>query len=371
MALEVKVTGTAHRIGNDLVEQTMHKKPLLGGNGAPGAVTYTERLLDFSPMQTPFINPEHGAAINIDASSGGTPQGVHDGIDSVLWTGSNITGSKVTFDSGARPLAGSVSVKVDNPALNNTWAFDKGSSVTAGSYVALSLKINIDKDWSGNDEIQVYAYDTGTALDVGGRVNLSDYCNETDFDAWQSVTIPFSDLGIASLAFDSIRMTQSGKSGKAAKLYIDTMQLEEAGEPLEWRVVAPGNQAFYVHRLRFSFAGALAGTVANGTMHGLAYDQLLGLASLTNGIVMKRVVDGGVDFSITHHNLGDFLASGAVLTNTVSDGTDTMITLDVTFEYPIILYANESINYLSLTISDDLSGLLYGKVMAIGGEIKL
>ena len=104
-------------------------------------------------------------------------------------------------------------------------------------------------------------------------------------------------------------------------------------------------------------------------MPGLAYDQLLGLSSLTNGIILTRVHDGDTHTSDSLRQLGDFLAAGFTITQGISDGTNTMIVLELVFNQPIVLYPNDTINYFKITTSDNLSGLLELRATAIGAEV--
>ena len=73
-----------------------------------------------------FSNPDYGVDMNKDASAGGTPVQVHNGIDSALWTGTQISGVNVTFNSNAQAHTGSQSVYFNRCVVGNTIQFDKG-----------------------------------------------------------------------------------------------------------------------------------------------------------------------------------------------------------------------------------------------------
>ena len=68
-------------------------------NGDVGVIAYTQPLKELSPLNVPAINPTFGNQMARDAAFTGTPDVVHDGIDSVAWTGTNIVGARVTFNS--------------------------------------------------------------------------------------------------------------------------------------------------------------------------------------------------------------------------------------------------------------------------------
>ena len=103
-------------------------------------------------------------------------------------------------------------------------------------------------------------------------------------------------------------------------------------------------------------ADALTAIVSGGTMPALAFDKFLGVGALTNGINFRRVLDGKTNFSINLRQMSDLLLSSNLM-NTISDGTNTFVTMEVPFFQPIILEGNEEDNFLSFTINDNLSGL--------------
>ena len=88
-------------------------------NGDIGLVTYTHPLQEYTAKLIPFLNSDFGVQMAIDASLSGSLELVHDGLDNSGWTGSNITGTKVTFDSGDRSNSGTKSILVDNPPLGS------------------------------------------------------------------------------------------------------------------------------------------------------------------------------------------------------------------------------------------------------------
>jgi hypothetical protein len=84
----------------------------------------------------------------------------------------------------------------------------------------------------------------------------------------------------------------------------------------------------------------------------------MGITSpLTNGVVFNRVQKGKTLFSVTIRQLGDFLSVGSNIINHISDGTNTFITMLVEFPEPIVLEGGPD-DFLSFTVSDNLSGLL-------------
>jgi len=68
-------------------------------------VVATRPLKVFQNAAGFFTNDEQGADLNQNGAFGGTPEGIHDGVDSTLWTASTIVGTKFTFDSTDRAYA--------------------------------------------------------------------------------------------------------------------------------------------------------------------------------------------------------------------------------------------------------------------------
>ena len=320
-----------------------------------GLVTLTERLRKYSPDSAPFLNDSFGGALNQNGAVSGTPILVHDGIDSVLWTGSNIVGTRVTFNSSDQAQAGSNSVKVDVPGAGNVWEFDKGSSQALSSYTAISFYIYIDSNWAPNsaDSVEIYGWD---GAEVGNRVAIEDYFDETIFNTWLPVNIPLADMGLSSSTITGLRFEFVAKSSKAPTFYIDTLQIEETGGSIVFKASAPKQRPYHVHEFIISFADALAGTVTGGTMPGLAYDQILA-ETLTNGILITRRDNGTTTFARPFLSLGDFLGIGFEM-QTMSDGTNTFVTLSIKFREPLIIYGSKEENYMSISVQDNLTGLL-------------
>lgn len=340
--------------------------------GHQGVVTFGTNLDIFTERPLPFFNATNGIAMNLDASFGGTPDIVATGGDAADWTFSNIVGTKGADGNSDQANTGSLSVHWNNGSLNDVIEFDKGSDLTIANYVAVTLAIYVDKDWSPNDEISIYAWDTGLGEIVGAAVNLSDFFDAQNFDVWQSITITFGNISISgvggSTTFDAIRFEVTAKSGPAPKIYLDDIQVEQTGSPAEYRVTKDPVKDYIVDAIYLTFADALAGTVTNGTMPGLAYNQFLGVSALANGIVFRRVRDGEVTFSLTLRQVSDFLRAGAAIKTNISDGTNTMLTLELILFNPILLQGSPESNYISLSISDDLSGLLLLNGFARGSD---
>ena len=425
-----------------------------------GAVAYTERLLKFNPEFHPFLDPIVGTAMNQNAAFGGTPERVHNGTDSSLYTASAISGSKFTFNSTAHAKEGicvivafglidsgetvtitvdglqtvltegsqwtagvddpttaeslkdaltavsgvtatrssliitviadvgsditelvtsgesgeltasARSVLTDNGQNGDEMQFAKGSDLTLANFTAITMDIFVDNNWGPDDSIEVYGYDTGGNVEVGDRVPLEDFFDSGDFDTWHSIAIPLSTMGIeSSTIVDAFRIQIVAKSGPSPTWYLDQFQVEQTGTPVVFKATTPLGTVFHIDELRIAIADNVGSTVSNGTMEGLSYDKILGVAVLPNGIIFRRVENGESLFAVTIKQLGDFLSTGSNLINHISDGSNTFITLLVQFPEPIILKGSPEDNFLSFTVSDDLSGLLQFTAAARGALV--
>ena len=352
MSIPVEIIGTDHN-GHKL-HATMHHK----GDTTPGLITYTESLREYDTLFAPLINDDYGQALNQAVSFGGAPEVVHVGTgDGTHWTGTNEVGNMGDFNSGARANSGTVSIKISNPVSGETIQFDKGSDVTVTAYTAITMFANIDRRWNNGDLLTLYCWDTGGAIQIGASISLGDYLDTGLNDVWQKATIPFSDLGLSTTDFDAIRIVGTRNGSNAMDVYLDDIQLEETGDAIQFRTHTPKRTKYLIDTLRFTLTDAYAGTVTDGTMKGLSYNQLLGVSKLANGILLQRIDKGKPTFSIPFRQLLDFTKIGFKVVEHYSDGTNTTIAIEQHFPHPLVVTGGD-IGYLSLTISDDLTGLI-------------
>ena len=327
-----------------------------------GLLVLTHPLVELDAEAGPLLNDTYGNAMNQNGAFSGTALPINDGGDTALWTAQNVIGTKLTASSSDRSVTGN-SIKIDNPSINDVWEIDKGSNQALTGYVALTMEVNIDKDWTSGDSVEVYGWD-GSA-EVGARVRLEDYMDETIFGVWHSVSIPLSDMGLTGETIQSIRMTQAGRTGKAARFYIDDMQLEETGEDILFKVSAPHRKTrLLVNSLLITIVDNSTTTVTDGTMPGLSYDKILGLSTLPVGFQIASVVGGEIVFQLTVHCLADLLGTGFEIKSGISDGVNTAIVLEQTFPVPLIISGPPELNFLGINIRDDMSGLIRFQALA-------
>lgn len=363
MGIRVQIAGSD--IDGQIVPLNMYQD-----DGDPsGLIAYTRSLYNYVPETRAFVNSEYGVAINQNAGFGGTPIGIHDGEDNTYWTGAQIVGTKVTFDSTDRFNSDAQSVKVDNPNANDVWQFAKGSSQDLTGYAGITLYINIDKDWSVGDSVSLCGYDVTGDTIVGNAVLIEDYVNEFTFDVWQPMQVPFVDLGLVGATVEAFRMTQVSKQGKSATFYIDDFQIEETGTPIEFKISASPECVFEVEKYRMIIVAPLDTALVNNSMPALSYDQLLNV-TLVNGIRFTQSVAGeSLAGSPPFFNLSDLIGAGFDVIATHCDGTNTMLVLEAPFRHPHELKGEATTNYVSFTIGDDLTSFLKFNIFAIGHRL--
>lgn len=341
-----------------------------GGVEKPGLVVATRPLKQQDIFVRPFINPTYGIDMNINAAYSGTPDHVHDGTDNSYWTASAISGVKFTFNSTDQnnTAGGSKSVLSNRAAVGDTAQFAKGSSVDLSGYVAITLYVYVDDNWAEDDSVVLYGWDTGTASIIGTSIAMEDYFEWGSFDTWHKIAIPFADMNLENETIDALRFEIVAQDGLQPKFYVDDIRIEQTGSPAQFILRPDKGTWFRVAKSRLSIVAAYDTSVADGTVPGFAYDNILG-TTITNGVIYTEI--GTLNsYSWAIRNLSDIFQIPAMDDfQKIGDGTNAM----VTFTFSSIDGVNQSTilkaennDYLSLTIQDDLSGLLLTRMFSYG-----
>jgi len=308
----------------------------------------TDPLIKFNPEFHPFLNDDFGTAMNQNVTFSGTPEIIHNGGSSVEWTGSAVVGTWNFADSGK--------VTITSANNNDEALFDEETPTTVDltGFTALTGKVDLDIYNDVNNNIIVFFALSGD--DVGVSANLNDFIDTGDF-AEQNFVIPKADLGLTTQVVNEFTIIIERAAGTKPTIKFDDIQLEATGTPAVFKATTPLGSRFHITELRLRLEDAFDSTLANNSIANFPIDQLLGVSSLSNGILFQRVEDGEVLFSVTLKELGDFLATGSNLINATGNATNSGFTLLIEFPEPIVLSGGESENFLSFTINDDLSGL--------------
>jgi hypothetical protein len=307
--------------------------------------------------------------MNVDASTSGVDLPVHNGNDTPLWTGSNITGSKVDFSSTNQAYTGSQSIEFDAMNNGNIAQIDNGAPVVlSGNYVALSFAIYVDANWSAGDEIVIYGYDTGTASTVGIPVSLKAYFDRLNTGVWQLAQIPLADMNLESSTITSFRIEVTATQASKPLWYMDILALEGAAgsQPRKFSIVANNDTRFYAQSLLVELANNVSTTLADNSMYNLDYQSFLG-ETMTLGLQFSIFSGDELLRTYVVKDLGDLMGRGFVITNAISNGTNTYLNLRLDLPEPIIL-DSQFIDEINITVNDNLSGLLKFRTTAIGYE---
>lgn len=357
MSIPTELQGTTHENvrgkGGDVASVNVSRHA-----GLPvGLVAFTAPLQTFENQGGFFVNPEEGIDMNIDASTGGTPDNIHNGGDAVYWTGSNVVGAAGDFANTAQFNTGAASVRFWQPALNDVIQFAKGSDVTMSTYKAITMFIRVDSRWI-DDSISFYAWDTAANAQVGDAVLLENYIVQSSNDVWQKVTIQVADLGDAatSTVVDAFRIELVALDATSPRLWIDDIALQETGGGTSYLIKATKGDWLHVDTIRFFYARAGASTLTGATMPNLDYSTILGY-SFIDGLRYQWKEHNEVKFDFPITALGDHAQFVDVDVNAGSDGTNTWLTVQHNFNVPIVLKSEDD-DHIRITVAEDLTSFL-------------
>ena len=122
---------------------------------------------------------------------------------------------------------------------------------------------------------------------------------------------------------------------------------------------------FHIRELIFAYADTVTSTLSDGTMPSIAYDAILGVASLPIGFLINRSKAGKSLFSATVKTIGAHISAGAKMDIPIDKGGKTFLILRAVFEDPLIL-SGDTDDTLTIQINDNMSGLLQFTASARG-----
>lgn len=139
--------------------------------------------------------------------------------------------------------------------------------------------------------------------------------------------------------------------------YLDDIQIENTGSPEEYKLSPDTGIWMYVDQINLLLVDAYAGTLADATFPNLSFNKILGETQLTNGLQFKCVERGITQCSHVVKNLFELLTISFSVKDIYGDGTNTFMKLSMPLNNPIVLHGEHN-DYLSLTVADNLSGLI-------------
>lgn len=357
MSIKTLITDPATDIQANVVDDCGYK----------ALVVATRELREYTTRTYFFSNSTYGNNLNQNISFGGVPEVVYK--ENIEWATSTIVGGSWDFNEAVIVYAGAKSIDATGTANNDVAQLAKGASLIVSGYVAITGYIYLTS-WSalGTKAIEIYGYNTTTSSVVGASVNIGNYINKTLLGVWQKFAISLSDMNLVSGTINALRIrTVDLGPGDPPDYYLDNIQFEQTGLPLEYTIIPRKGTWFYLEEIKMSIADAYAGTLLNGTMPSISYNAFLGVATLASGIVYQRIQNNQVRESINIRQIYDLLKfPGADLTNFISDGTNTYLNIKMKLLHPEIL-KSENGDKLRVLIQDNLSGLLLC-TLCVGGR---
>ncbi|HUX30703.1 MAG TPA: hypothetical protein VMV78_08775 [Thiobacillus sp.] len=334
---------------------------------AQGLVVATRPLKTYRHQLWWFTNDTYGADMNKNVTFAGTPDAVY--TDNAQWTMSAITGTW-DFDETTIKQGGTKAIDAASTINGSTAQAAKGGDLTVASYTALTGYMYIT-GWpaTGTKGVEVIGWDTGDGAAVGVALDIADYVDTSVFGAWQQFAIPLPNFEFDATTIDALRFrTISLGAGAAPDYYLDTVQFEETGTPLLYTIRPNAGTWFHVNRIRMTIADNWVSTLQDASLPEISYDSILGVSALTSGLLYQRIQGGETAFTFPVRQVSDWMQMpGCIMPIAIGDATNTLIALEIPFEVPEILKAEDD-DELRVTVQDNLSGLLLLRMVAAGFE---
>lgn len=319
-----------------------------------------------------FTNEQFGADLNQDASFAGTPEGVHNGTDTVLWTGSIESGggSSFIFDSTVQANNGTKSIDARSSSNGNTALLQKPSgTISASDYVALSGFVYIESwtDQGTRKDVDIRLRNAGVVQ--GNAVALRNYISLLTQNSWQKFAIPLSDFGVTTESIDQVTLeTIDVGSGPPPNYFLDDIQFEEQNDPLEFRLTPPEGKLFTVYSIKATIVAPWAPLTSDGSKPKIVHNKFMDIAALDNGLVVNDNRKEGVRFSASINTNLDLIQLPVSTFRVVSyDETNAVIEVEFNFESntPVILDDVQG-DFNSFVLTANLSSLTSFRISARG-----
>jgi hypothetical protein len=156
-------------------------------------------------------------------------------------------------------------------------------------------------------------------------------------------------------------------SGQPPNYYIDVIQVEEAGSVVYSAEPDKGTR-YEFDNIDLLFTATLDTRLADATMPNLTYNKLLSLTRLTNGITLRFIQAGNVQFSGAFRDYSEILFAAFQPVAMACDGTFTILKLNASLSELARMNASD-IDKIEMVISDDLSSLLQFRANVRGREL--
>ncbi|RLC31681.1 MAG: hypothetical protein DRH37_02525 [Deltaproteobacteria bacterium] len=326
--------------------------------------------VEYEPKNKFMVSPAGSPRMNVNGAATGGTDGIHDGTDSALWTGSALSGA---WDFASTDQAASGTKSIDATAVSNgdQAQLTRSTPIDAGGYTVIT------------GSVYLVAYnDTKNTIDISGRlggvgdgtsINLGDHINTSLLNAWQPFQLLISLFGVVGNIDEMIITITS--TGTPPGFYLDDINLREGGGEsfaldLDQGAIFEYNRIDMIMVDAYTGIATVAGATENATMYNLSYDQFLGLPALDKGMTFQRRVFDEIITSGNVKGMGEAITGGAGrLMSVVSDGTNTMMHIRLDFSDWVRLSESDGDN-LYAVVNDDMTGLIDFKTTLSGREVK-
>lgn len=366
MAIKANIIGGA----SGLVEADVVDGREFEGHFKPkGLVTYNIPFFEEVNRQVYATNDTFGNKMAVDGSISGATDIVHNGTDTVVWTGSNISGTNFDFASTTVANGGTKSISAVDTVNNDTALFQRSAAISASTYVSLTGAIYISS-WSTSGTKDVTIRIRLAGVDVSTPINLSDYINTESTDTWLNFIIPLNAFTVSSPTLDEITVTTVDLgAGPPPNYYLDDLTLT-AGSGIVYTIRPTTEDVLRVYGISWTIIDAGTLALSNGTVRGLSYNKFGVASALSNGVLTRRVQFGITQFSnSTTQNSDIITGSDARLLESWDDGTNTYLKFYTKFASPVDLIPDGDDKY-EFVVQDNLSGLISLTIRADAALLK-
>jgi len=321
-----------------------------------GLVVYSSPQNHWTTTSIPFLSSIGSPLLNVDGSASGATDGIHDGTDTALWTGSALSGtwdfaSTTQFNSGAMSVDATATVNGDQAQ------FERSSSIDSGDFAILTGFIYLTKFNAVRNSIPIRFLLAGTP--VGITVNLDDFINTATLNSWQSFIVPLCDFMVTG-DIDQMVVETATTSGSTPEYFLDDLNLRAGGGEV-FTAQVPKDRTFRLTKIEITFRDdidlfASVGGGENATAWSINPDGIMGLSALTNGLAVRSVVNGITGQSAVLRNMADMLYTVFSVSDVFAQGTDAIVKLESSVDSMLFLDGAQD-DRVELVVSDDLTGL--------------
>lgn len=313
----------------------------------------------------PFFNTTFGFDLNQNGAFGGTPEGIHNGTDSALWTASALSGTW-NFASTAQAKSGTKSIDATATTKDREALFEDATSTNMANYLALTGWVYITA-WAENGSNNVSVRARLNGVDVGNAVNLSDYINKGTFNIWQKFAVPKADFGLSTQTIDELVVkTLANPSATPPDYYLDDIQWEQNGGAIVFEINPTTGTVFSVINIIFLGVATFDSRTATPiNANNISYNKFFGQTKLTSGLVATTTLNNVTTFAGVFLQNADFMLIPYTDITSGGDGTTTWYRYQTRFDKPIKLDSTTGDN-LRFIINDDLSGMAYFRIFSNG-----